>query len=101
MARDQVFSIEDDETADGLLVGILLLLESASVGTRLGRELCEGIAVGLEEGDSLGAKVPANVGTGILLLSESASVGTRLGRELLEGIVVGLEEGVSLGMNVG
>jgi hypothetical protein len=63
MARDQVFSIEDDETADGLLVGILLRLESASVGTRLGREVLEGIAVGLEEGVSLGVKVLANVGT--------------------------------------
>jgi hypothetical protein len=58
-----VFSIEDDETADGLLVGILLRLESASVGTRLGREVLEGIAVGLEEGVSLGVKVLANVGT--------------------------------------
>jgi hypothetical protein len=86
MARDQVFSIEDDETADGLLVGILLLLESASVGTRLGREVLEGIVVGLEEGVSLGV----NVGTADAALGKFAIiVGSVEGSAVVVGASVG------------
>lgn len=72
---------DDDDTVAGIPVGLSPLAGSVVVDTKLGRGLANGIIVGLNDGASLGATLPANVGT-------------------TDGFVLGLVDGVSVGVGV-